>query len=276
MNKHIALNPCPFCGAGLTLDIDEGGGVAILHSLKTEKNCWFPSIVEVEMPVGTTLEEMTEIINRRPTQESSEHALVGASLVAAARLQDKVFEIQDLKAELARLQAERRWIPVSERLPEVGKWVIVWMPDKYDEVEYTHRMENGEWADEGVTHWMPLPKPPEEDEMSEELRPCPFCGGEAQVNTWTMHGITESRCFCSNSDCPNSVRTVAFEQWNNRPIEGALHARIAELDEFKMIVEGCGFEVITEPPVLNHPERKILKGHGTIYVPELPEPPEVK
>ena len=102
MDKHITLSPCPFCGAGLTLDIDEDGGVAILHSLKGEKNCWFPSIVEVEMPVGTTLEEMTEIINRRPTQESYEHALVGASLVAAARLQDKVFEIQDLKTELAR------------------------------------------------------------------------------------------------------------------------------------------------------------------------------
>ena len=55
-----------------------------------------------------------------------------------------------------------------------------------------------------------------------------------------------------------------------------LESRIAELEEFKMIWEGCGFEVIIEPPVLNHPERKILKGHGTIYVPELPEPPEVQ
>ena len=55
-----------------------------------------------------------------------------------------------------------------------------------------------------------------------------------------------------------------------------LREYIAELEEFKMIAEGCGFEVITEPPVLNHPERKILKGHGTIYVPELPEPLEVK
>ena len=63
-----------------------------------------------------------------------------------------------------------------------------------------------------------------------ELKKCPFCGGEAQVNTWTMHGITESRCFCSNSDCPNSVRTVALEQWNTRPIEDALHARITELE----------------------------------------------
>jgi len=52
-----------------------------------------------------------------------------------------------------------------------------------------------------------------------------------------------------------------------------LESRIAELEEFKMIVEGCGFEVIIEPPVLNRPERKILKGHGTIYV---PTPPEVQ
>ena len=63
-----------------------------------------------------------------------------------------------------------------------------------------------------------------------ELKQCPFCGSEAQVNTWTMHGITESRCFCSNSDCPNSVRTVGLDQWNTRPIEDALNKRIAELE----------------------------------------------
>lgn len=62
--------------------------------------------------------------------------------------------------------------------------------------------------------------------MSEiELKPCPMCGGVAQVNTWTMHGITESRCFCPNSDCPNSVRTVALATWNTRPIEDALQSR---------------------------------------------------
>ena len=157
MNKHIALNPCPFCSAGLTLDIDEDGGVAILHSLKTEKNCWFPSIVEVEMPVGTTLEEMTEIINRRPTQESYEHALVGASLVAAARLQDKVFEIQELKAELARLQAERRWIPVGERLPEEKQNVLAL--DRTGTAyhwEYSRSLSNIFVSD--YTHWMPLPE----------------------------------------------------------------------------------------------------------------------
>jgi hypothetical protein len=64
MTEHKLLSPCPFCGEKLFLDIDEGGGVAILHSLK-EKDCFFPSILEIEMPVGTTLEQMIEKINRR-------------------------------------------------------------------------------------------------------------------------------------------------------------------------------------------------------------------
>ena len=170
MDKHVALTPCPFCGAGLTLDIDEGGGVAILHSLKTEKNCWFPSIVEVEMPVGTTLEEMTEIINRRPTQESYEHALVGASLVAAARLQDKVFEIQDLKAEIERLKSERKWIPVSERLPEYNDDLLFVTSCAVSGVRFGYYDTDNRFHDTegdkvlGVTHWMPLPPPPPEEE----------------------------------------------------------------------------------------------------------------
>jgi len=32
MTEHKLLSPCPFCGEKLFLDIDEGGGVAILHS----------------------------------------------------------------------------------------------------------------------------------------------------------------------------------------------------------------------------------------------------
>ena len=80
------------------------------------------------------------------------------------------------------------------------------------------------------------------------LQPCPFCGGDAQVNTWTMHGITESRCFCPNSDCPNSVRTVALEQWNTRPIEDALTARIAELKGFIDQLIEAGEAVINAYP----------------------------
>ena len=147
MDKHISLSPCPFCGMGLTLDIDEEGGVAILHSLKGEKNCWFPSIVEIEMPVETTLEEMVEILNRRPIQESFEHALVGTSLVDAARLQDKYFEIQDINAELARRDA------LIERL--VGAGIEINSCTKvstFSAEYYTLCKAQREW-NEAVTDW---------------------------------------------------------------------------------------------------------------------------
>ena len=81
----------------------------------------------------------------------------------------------------------RRWIPVTERLPEVGGSYIVVVKYKYDhEKEYDYDVDvatyypydnqdayiDKRWDtyvdwDEGqqyihITHWMPLPSPPEE------------------------------------------------------------------------------------------------------------------
>ena len=47
----------------------------------------------------------------------------------------------------------------------------------------------------------------------------------------------------------------------------ALVDYIAELEEFKKIVNDCGFDVVTDAAILEYPERKILTGHGVIYVP---------
>ena len=67
--------------------------------------------------------------------------------------------------------------------------------------------------------------------MSEELKPCPFCGGMPKVNDWTLKGITDKRCFCDNEKCPVYLsKTIAIDNWNTRPIEDALNARIAELE----------------------------------------------
>lgn len=83
----------------------------------------------------------------------------------------------------------QRWIPVAERLPEEDGEYLVWFGrnvfesyaevryfakdgeavDKYDlrhekNVWYYYDSEWGYVACRNVTHWMPLPEPPKEDE----------------------------------------------------------------------------------------------------------------
>lgn len=56
--------------------------------------------------------------------------------------------------------------------------------------------------------------------MSEILQPCPFCGG---TNICTEKGINLNYCDSCSAE-------ANIEHWNNRPIEDALRARIAELE----------------------------------------------
>lgn len=63
-----------------------------------------------------------------------------------------------------------RWIPCSERMPEDFQDVLIW--DNRDETSFTgHYAECDGWTVDGydvdrspfdITHWMPLPEPPEE------------------------------------------------------------------------------------------------------------------
>lgn len=65
---------------------------------------------------------------------------------------------------------ERRWIPVEERLPEDPvKKVLVFVPHTHGDIVDAGRYLGADgWVLEGwhltqnaVTHWMPLPEPPE-------------------------------------------------------------------------------------------------------------------
>ena len=63
---------------------------------------------------------------------------------------------------------EERWISVEDRLPQDGERVIACFPEETESVgEATFRLtEDNQWLTEHgswflVTHWIPLPSPPE-------------------------------------------------------------------------------------------------------------------
>jgi hypothetical protein len=59
------------------------------------------------------------------------------------------------------------WISIDDRLPKIAEDVIVFSDDKF-QIDIGFFMNNKWHSDRGelptVTHWMPLPKPPEETE----------------------------------------------------------------------------------------------------------------
>ena len=73
--------------------------------------------------------------------------------------------------ELRKLKEQTRWIPLAERLPEIGDRCLCNVKSfafpgsfyhailRYDKYGF---VEGGIYTDD-VTHWMPLPEPPKED-----------------------------------------------------------------------------------------------------------------
>jgi hypothetical protein len=83
--------------------------------------------------------------------------------------------INGLKSKVTRLQSEldaerekHRWIPVEERLPDEGKDVIVGGRNftgcmSLDYGGTTLWRNSVGWLYADITHWQPLPQPPEDD-----------------------------------------------------------------------------------------------------------------
>jgi hypothetical protein len=93
------------------------------------------------------------------------------------------------------------WISVNDRLPELAVSVLAWKPcgpfvGFYDDDTWT--VTTDQYSECGITHWMPLPKPPTPDLTIEEALKLAvmdlslfanyFCGGTRA----THEGISDA------------------------------------------------------------------------------------
>lgn len=87
-------------------------------------------------------------------------ALEADYVISNRELLIKQVEINRQSARIAELEAERRWIPVGERLPEEKQSVLA-----LDRTGTAYHWEYSKCLSNifvgYYTHWMPLPEPPE-------------------------------------------------------------------------------------------------------------------
>ena len=77
--------------------------------------------------------------------------------------------------------------------------------------------------------------------MSEILKRCPFCGGEAKcIEFYGLYHVICCNCHIAGKDCP--TRESAVSAWNTRPIENELEAEIARLRDALDTIVGL-FEI---------------------------------
>jgi hypothetical protein len=68
--------------------------------------------------------------------------------------------IEQIQAENKRLKKDNEWISVEDRLPESGTRVLIYVAKREAIVQWYNAIAK----DNGLTHWKPLPKPPQDKE----------------------------------------------------------------------------------------------------------------
>ena len=80
--------------------------------------------------------------------------------------------------------------------------------------------------------------------MSEQLKRCSICKSPAEK----MWDLQEKLVRCTNRTCHNSLYSVYLNEWQKRPIEDELQARIAELEAEIRNWQDCYCEFETIAP----------------------------
>lgn len=162
------LKACPFCGSSnTTLDYYEISCPQELGTIVVCNDCGASakSIVDwntrpIEDALNARIAEL-DILQDRYDALEKDYADVCQKRLEAADVFSR--QIIELESKNAKLEAERRWIPVGERLPEERQNVLAL--DRTGTAyhwEYSRSLSNIFVSD--YTHWMPLPSAPESED----------------------------------------------------------------------------------------------------------------
>lgn len=86
----------------------------------------------------------------------------------------QAIEIQEMQTKEDENMSE--WIPITEQMPPEGKYVLVYGKGLYPnpnaaQIAVSEVYDGNYWSGFGrtwkITHWMPLPEPPKEDNPNE-------------------------------------------------------------------------------------------------------------
>ena len=97
-------------------------------------------------------------IERDPDSSYKYHATKSAFVL----FENQQLEIESLKSELVKAQAESKWISVDDRIPEDNILVLAMSQTVSNIFNVYNVMALDEFEESDITHWMPLPDSPQE------------------------------------------------------------------------------------------------------------------
>ena len=116
------------------------------------------------MKIEEAIEWMEEAVQE--TTECFEQC--SPSLQKELVMQKEVFELAITALRSMSETTKPGWISIKERLPKDFDQALVYDGDKHYPIGSCHKGESGIWYSDmaygmgTITHWMPLPEPPEE------------------------------------------------------------------------------------------------------------------
>lgn len=119
---------------------------------------------------GLTPGDIQEVVDLFEKECKVNHGEVPAEIKSwMERCTWHVRKVAEQCVEIEKLKAASRWIPVEERLPGEGDCVLVYNGSDVElglyepDTCFCHFWDGTKDMIYGVTHWMPLPKPPKGD-----------------------------------------------------------------------------------------------------------------